>query len=190
MRKSSFVYPWLYYITLGGIWHFFLCGIALDNLFQQAVTEITPVIERISQLSAQEDDDEANKETAFYIGLLARLLLSAVIEGDRKDTAIFMNKDVFPEWPEDMRPIWTDRLVFMNQKLSSLPHEKPIEQARQSISNSCAAFGDHPSGVFRLNVPTGGGKTLSSLRFALTHAEKFKATPHKHQKSHYTIGAQ
>ena len=146
---------------------------SLDNLFQQAVTEITPVIERISQLSAQEDDDEANKETAFYIGLLARLLLSAVIEGDRKDTAIFMNKDVFPEWPEDMRPIWTDRLVFMNQKLSSLPHEKPIEQARQSISNSCAAFGDHPSGVFRLNVPTGGGKTLSSLRFALTHAEKF-----------------
>ena len=33
MRKSSFVYPWLYYITLGGIWHSFLCGIALkDNM--------------------------------------------------------------------------------------------------------------------------------------------------------------
>ena len=30
MRKSSFVYPWLYYITLGGIWHSFLCGIALN----------------------------------------------------------------------------------------------------------------------------------------------------------------
>ena len=32
MRKSSFVYPWLYYITLGGIWHSFLCGIALKHV--------------------------------------------------------------------------------------------------------------------------------------------------------------
>ena len=31
MRKSSFVYPWLYYITLGGIWHSFLCGIAIER---------------------------------------------------------------------------------------------------------------------------------------------------------------
>ena len=30
MRKLSFVYPRFYYITLGGTWQFFLCGIALD----------------------------------------------------------------------------------------------------------------------------------------------------------------
>ena len=33
MRKSSFVYPWFYYITLDGIWHFFLCGIALEEFW-------------------------------------------------------------------------------------------------------------------------------------------------------------
>ena len=32
MRKLSSVYPWLYYITLDGIWHSFLCGIALSLL--------------------------------------------------------------------------------------------------------------------------------------------------------------
>ena len=31
MRKLSSVYPWLYYITLGGFWHLFLCGIALSE---------------------------------------------------------------------------------------------------------------------------------------------------------------
>ena len=51
----------------------------LDSLFQQSVQEITAVIERITQLTAQESDEEANREITFHIGLLARLLLSAVI---------------------------------------------------------------------------------------------------------------
>lgn len=148
-------------------------GAALDALFHQAVQEITPVIEKISQLSLQEADEAANEETSFYIGLLARLLLSAVIEGDRRDTAEFMSEIVFPSWPEDMRPIWQERLSFLEQKLSGFSHEKPIDRARQAISNRCAAFASQPGGVFRLNVPTGGGKTLSSLRFALNHAAKW-----------------
>jgi CRISPR-associated endonuclease/helicase Cas3 len=44
---------------------------------------------------------------------------------------------------------------------------------RQSISDQCEAFSDNPCGIYRLNVPTGGGKTLSSLRYALAHAEKY-----------------
>ena len=50
----------------------------LDSLFQQSVQEITAVIERITQLTAQESDEEANREITFHIGLLARLLVSAV----------------------------------------------------------------------------------------------------------------
>ena len=48
MRKSSFVYPWLYYTTLGGIWHFFLCGIALEDLgySEQIFEEILLFVER------------------------------------------------------------------------------------------------------------------------------------------------
>lgn len=105
----------------------------LDSLFQQSVREISAVIERITQLTAQESDEEANREITFHIGLLARLLLSAVIEGDRRDTAEFMDGVKFPPQPEDMRPIWTEQLAFLEQKLSDFSQDKPINQARQTI---------------------------------------------------------
>lgn len=144
----------------------------LNTLFCAAARETTALLNQIALLTQQEDDEEANRETAFYVSLLQRMLLSAVIEGDRRDTAEFMNGDTYPEWPEDMRGIWTSRLAFMEQKLSAFPHEKPIDQARQTISDTCAAFARQPGGVYRLNVPTGGGKTLSALRYALTHARE------------------
>lgn len=145
----------------------------LESLFQSSVQEIAPLLDKLSALSPLEDDNEANEETAFYIGFLARMFLSAVIEGDRADTAAFMTGAVPPRYPEDMRPIWAERLAYMEEKLSGFPREEPIDQARRHISDTCAAGAEHPGGVYRLNVPTGGGKTLSGLRFALAHAKKW-----------------
>ena len=145
----------------------------LNSLFRASVRETTALLNQIASLSQQRDDEEANRETAFYVSLLQRMLLSAVIEGDRRDTAEFMNGDTFPKWPEDMRGIWADRLAFLERKLGSLPQKKPIDQARRTISDICGAFARQPGGVYRLNVPTGGGKTLSALRFALTHAKQW-----------------
>ena len=148
----------------------------LNLLFRESVQETTVLLNQMASLSQQQDDEEANRETAFYVGLLQRMLLSAVIEGDRRDTAQFMNADAFPKWPEDMRGIWADRLAFMEQKLGTLPREQPIDQARHTISDTCASFARQSGGVYRLNVPTGGGKTLSALRFALTHAKQWNKT--------------
>ena len=144
----------------------------LEHLFRDAVREMTPMLDRLAALSTQADDNEADRETAFYIGLLARMLLSAVIEGDRMDTAAFMDDLKPPSFPEDMRPIWAGRLAFMEKRLSEFPRKSPIDLARRAISDACAAGAARPGGVYRLNVPTGGGKTLASLRFALTHAAK------------------
>ena len=144
----------------------------LEHLFRDAIREMTPMLDRLAALSTQADDNEADRETAFYIGLLARMLLSAVIEGDRADTAAFMDGVEPPVFPEDMRPIWAERLAFMEKKLAAFPRKTPIDLARQTISDTCAAGAAGSGGVYRLNVPTGGGKTLASLRFALTHAAK------------------
>ena len=145
----------------------------IAHLFQAASSEITVLLNKLSELSVQTDDSEYNRETTFYIGLLARMLLSAVIEGDRTDTASFLSGIMRSKYPEDMRQIWSDRLTYMESKLSAFPQEKAIDRARRSISDVCAAGAAHPGGVYRLNVPTGGGKTLSGLRFALTHAKQW-----------------
>lgn len=142
----------------------------LEDLFRLSVAELSPLLDRLSALSILDDDNAANQETAFYTGLLARMLLSAVIEGDRADTAAFLSGNVPPQYPEDMRPIWGRALAHMEKKLAEFPQEKPIDQARRRISDACAAEALRPGGIFRLNIPTGGGKTLSGLRFALTHA--------------------
>lgn len=50
---------------------------------------------------------------------------------------------------------------------------KPINRLRSDISHQCKLAAQRPSGIYRLSVPTGGGKTLSSLRYALEHARLY-----------------
>ncbi len=147
----------------------------IAKVFSAAVEEIRNVLDILDKNSGEDAD------YAFYAGLLARLLLSALIEGDRQDTAEFMNDVSFPQWPEDMRPIWQERLHTVEEKIAALSTntktksetEKMIARARATISETCKTSADLPCGIYTLNVPTGGGKTLSSLRYAIAHAEKY-----------------
>lgn len=149
----------------------------LDHWFHIALEELTPVLEHICSMTGDEASDERyDQETAFYSGLLSRLLLSAVIEGDRRDTAEFMNGTQFPveRSGEELEALWSTHLHQMEEKLSQLPQNSPIGQARRDISDQCRQAAEQSGGVFRLNVPTGGGKTLSGLRFALAHARRHR----------------
>lgn len=140
-----------------------------DTRFKSAAAELSPIYGRIFEMT---DNDE---DTAFYMGLLARLLTSAVIDGDRRDTAEFLNDAVFPTQRdgEALRKMWEACLVRTERKLREFPQDTEIQRARGKISDACRAFAERESGIFRLHVPTGGGKTLSSLRYALAHAAKY-----------------
>lgn len=134
---------------------------ALKNQLSLAAEELSAVLERIVQISG----DEAERH--FYLGLLVRLILSAVIDGDRTDTAAFMQgKPPF----EPPVPNWKSVLKAVEKRLNLLPAQTEIDLARRKISEQCSACGVQAGGILCLNVPTGGGKTLSSLRYALTHA--------------------
>ena len=141
----------------------------VKNRFESASKEVTAWIEKLDKLVPPEEQTD-DSDFCFMIGLTVRLILSSVIEGDRRDTALFMNKSAFPEYPEDMKDVWKERLLFAEKRLSKFPQDTAINRARTTISDQCRDFAKKKDGVYRLNVPTGSGKTLSSLRYALAHA--------------------
>lgn len=145
----------------------------IGTLFDSAQKEMAVCFQKIVNLVAGADNTKANQEIYFYLGLLARLLLSAVMEGDRKNTAVFMRGDDSECYlAQTDLPPWKEILNRLESHIASLASDTPIGIARQTISNQCRAFYNHPSGLYRLNVPTGGGKTLSAMRFAAAHAMK------------------
>ena len=138
----------------------------LSAMFSSAVHEVGLFTQRINA-SGYED-------THFYLGMLYRMILSSLIEGDRYDTADFMSGGEYSKNYPVSSCDWGMYLKRVEGKLDTMPKDGEINAARRKISDMCAQFGDMDSGLYRLSVPTGGGKTLSSLRAALAHAEKHK----------------
>ena len=108
----------------------------------------------------------------FYLGMLERFLQSCLIDADRTDTASFMSGSS-TEKQYDVASLWEAMSKRMNEKCAEFSKRKdPISKQRCSISDRCAEFAKNKVGACRLVVPTGGGKTLSSLRFAIEYCRK------------------
>lgn len=145
----------------------------IDRLFDIAKAEVKSKIKAIFSFSkSSKNPDEFNYEFYFYFSLLSRFLISALIDADRTDTAHFDSGDSFSDNAGETSSIWEQCLLNYNSYMSTFPSESPIQRARQELSDICLKASEKPSGIFRLNIPTGGGKTLSGLRFALNHAQK------------------
>ncbi len=108
---------------------------------------------------------EAGKE---YIHLWQRMLFSCLVDADFLDTEKFMDEErSAPRGKYLQLEVLKERFnTFMQEERA----DTPINKKRNGILNECRSKASSKPGFFSLNVPTGGGKTLSSMAFALEHA--------------------
>lgn len=136
-------------------------GDEAEVLLKQATGEYSSVRSRIEAISKN------SREFAFYLGMLERVMESVLIDADRTNTADFMSNSC-TEMDYDTVQVWENMNEKMQEKLVGFSEKTDrISRQRADISERCAAFADHKADVCRLIVPTGGGKTLSSMRYAI-----------------------
>ncbi len=112
-----------------------------------------------------------SKIREFFLGCLVRCLFSCLVDADRISSADFeeqKNVQVRSKVAVD----WSIAASRFEQFLAGLEQVNPIDKIRRDVSDRCMDGADSSVGVFSLTVPTGGGKTYASLRFAIHHARK------------------
>lgn len=109
----------------------------------------------------------------FTLALLVRMLFSCLVDADYLDTEAFYARAEGRAVPRGTDIDMTALQVALGAHLSELAqHAKPsaVNAERQRILSHVRNQASRPPGLFSLTVPTGGGKTLTSLAFGLDHA--------------------
>lgn len=106
--------------------------------------------------------------------LWVRMLFSCLVDADFLDTERFMTPENYEERTFDKTLIELKASFdsFMGQKQAQSA-DTPINKIRKCILQDCIKGAQEKPGLFSLTVPTGGGKTLASMGFALNHAKKW-----------------
>jgi CRISPR-associated endonuclease/helicase Cas3 len=131
------------------------------------ISEIDAAVGRIRE----RDGDDIIQP--FKKGLLVRMLFSCLIDADRIDTADFEKPRAARLRQHGKYTPWQVLIDRLERGLATFPSQGWVNQLRRKISDHCLTAADRPKGAYTLTVPTGGGKTLASLRFALHHARRW-----------------
>ena len=104
----------------------------------------------------------------FTRSLWTRMLYSCLVDADYLDTEAFMASAPAERGGYDGLPVLLERLqAYIGPWF---PARTELNKSRCEILEQCLDMASQPQGAYSLTVPTGGGKTVASLAFALKHA--------------------
>lgn len=107
-----------------------------------------------------------DKSNGYTFAFFTRMIYSCLVDADYLDTEIFMSNGLMD------RTVIYDFNRMQNQlqlKISQFKQDTPLNSRRKKILDNCIDKSQSERGIYRLTVPTGGGKTIASMAFALRH---------------------
>lgn len=103
--------------------------------------------------------------------LWVRMLFSCLIDADRLDSEAFASQSRARVLRESLPTLGSLRPDF-DRFMARFAADTPVKRLRAEVLADCRRAAGGAPGLFTLTVPTGGGKTLASLAFALEHAAR------------------
>ena len=113
----------------------------------------------------------SSKAGYFSVAFFVRMLFSCLVDADFLDTECFLDKKsslARPRWEENPLDRMEHALTQFVERLQEV--DGKVNQKRAEVRKACLSAAKRAPDLFSLTVPAGGGKTLSSLAFAIRHA--------------------
>lgn len=125
---------------------------------------------KISQITTPPITMDPEKDPHFALSVFIRMLYSCLVDADFLDTERFMSNGTIQRDSGECMEVLLDKLYNRISDWLENRDDITIDGRRSEILRNCLEMGKSPKGLFHLTVPTGGGKTVASLAFALQHA--------------------
>lgn len=140
----------------------------IDELMRKAIAEVKQFYQKIIKIYPPE---KCETQLMFLI----KVVFSTLIDADRTNTRQFEQAN-FKASEIDTIKLFSDYYEKLMEKVNSFEinaNSSIINIMRSKMSVECDNHAQEPPGIYTLSIPTGGGKTLASFRYALKHAMNY-----------------